>query len=156
MKDEEKKTRKKRKKKNHRVSNLVLVLILLTGAVIMAYPSFSEYWNSLHQSRAIMGYAQRVAETTVNRPIGVYAMKRKLKAKGVSDEDAEAALGAFDDAQQLNAAKAAAEKLARKYLSLPIREGKSKLSQALARRGFAWDVVREAVESVFSDEDWKD
>ena len=64
MKDEDKKTRKKRKKKNHRVSNLVLVLILLTGAVIMAYPSFSEYWNSLHQSRAIMGYAQRVAELT--------------------------------------------------------------------------------------------
>ena len=64
MKDEEKKTRKKKKKKNHRVSNLVLVLILLTGAVIMAYPSFSEYWNSLHQSRAIMGYAQRVAELT--------------------------------------------------------------------------------------------
>ena len=64
MKDEEKKTRKKRKKKNHRVSNLVLVLILLTGAAIMAYPSFSEYWNSLHQSRAIMGYAQRVAELT--------------------------------------------------------------------------------------------
>ncbi len=64
MKDEEKKTRKKRKKKSHRVSNLVLVLILLTGAVIMAYPSFSEYWNSLHQSRAIMGYAQRVAELT--------------------------------------------------------------------------------------------
>ena len=64
MKDEEKKTRKKRKKKNHRVSNLVLVLILLTGATIMAYPSFSEYWNSLHQSRAIMGYAQRVAELT--------------------------------------------------------------------------------------------
>ena len=64
MKDEEKKTRQKRKKKNHRVSNLVLVLILLTGAAIMAYPSFSEYWNSLHQSRAIMGYAQRVAELT--------------------------------------------------------------------------------------------
>ncbi len=64
MKDEEKKTRKKIKKKSHRVSNLVLVLILLTGAVIMAYPSFSEYWNSLHQSRAIMGYAQRVAELT--------------------------------------------------------------------------------------------
>ena len=30
----------------------------------MAYPAFSEYWNSLHQSRAIMGYAQRVAELT--------------------------------------------------------------------------------------------
>ena len=64
MNDEEKKTREKGKKKKHRVSNLVLVLILLTGAAIMAYPSFSEYWNSMHQSRAILGYAQRVAELT--------------------------------------------------------------------------------------------
>ena len=64
MRHEEKRDRRKRKKKNHRVSNLVLVLILLTGLVIMAYPAFSEYWNSLHQSRAIMGYAQRVAELT--------------------------------------------------------------------------------------------
>ena len=51
-----------KKKKSHRVSNLILVLILLIGAGIMAYPAFSEYWNSLHQSRAIMGYAERVAE----------------------------------------------------------------------------------------------
>ena len=65
MKNEEKRPRRKsKKKKSHRVSNLVLVLILLIGAAIVAYPSFSEYWNSLHQSRAIMGYAQRVAELT--------------------------------------------------------------------------------------------
>ena len=64
MKDEEKKPRAQGKKKNHRVSNLALVLILLTGAAIMAYPAFSEYWNGMHQSRAIMGYAQRVAELT--------------------------------------------------------------------------------------------
>ena len=64
MKNEEKRPRRKSKKKSHRVSNLVLVLILLIGAAIVAYPSFSEYWNSLHQSRAIMGYAQRVAELT--------------------------------------------------------------------------------------------
>lgn len=64
MADQEKQARGQKKKKSHRVSNLVLVLILLTGAAIMAYPAFSEYWNSLHQSRAIMGYAQRVAELT--------------------------------------------------------------------------------------------
>ena len=64
MADQEKQARRQKKKKSHRVSNLVLVLILLTGAAIMAYPAFSEYWNSLHQSRAIMGYAQRVAELT--------------------------------------------------------------------------------------------
>ena len=50
------------KKKKHRVSNVLLVVILLTGIAIVAYPTFSDYWNSMHQSRAIMGYAERVAE----------------------------------------------------------------------------------------------
>ena len=52
------------KKRKHRVSNWVLVLILFIGIGIAAYPVFSEYWNSLHQTRAIMGYAERVAEMT--------------------------------------------------------------------------------------------
>ena len=52
------------KKRKHRVSNWVLVLILIIGIGIAAYPAFSEYWNSLHQTRAIMGYAERVAEMT--------------------------------------------------------------------------------------------
>ena len=51
-----------KKKKSHRASNIILVLILLVGAAIAGYPAFSEYWNSMHQSRAIMGYAERVAE----------------------------------------------------------------------------------------------
>ena len=51
-----------KKKKSHRVSNLILVLILLAGIAIAGYPAFSEYWNSMHQSRAIMGYAERIAE----------------------------------------------------------------------------------------------
>ena len=51
-----------KKKKKYRVSNLILVLIMLIGAGIAGYPAFSEYWNSMHQSRAIMGYAERVAE----------------------------------------------------------------------------------------------
>ena len=56
------KQKKSEKSKKHRVSNLVLVLILLIGVAIAGYPAFSEYWNSMHQSRAIMGYAERVAE----------------------------------------------------------------------------------------------
>ena len=60
MKDKDKKKRKK--KKSHRVSNLLLLLIFFIGVAILGYPTFSDYWNSLHQSRAIMGYAQRVAE----------------------------------------------------------------------------------------------
>ncbi len=51
-----------KKKKKHTATNLILVLILLVGIGIAGYPAFSEYWNSMHQSRAIMGYAERVAE----------------------------------------------------------------------------------------------
>ena len=59
-------------KKKHRVSNLILVLILLAGVAIAGYPAFSDYWNSMHQSRAIMGYAERVAELTNDEYITVW------------------------------------------------------------------------------------
>ena len=58
------KEKKDKKKRKHRVSNLILVLILFIGIAIAGYPAFSEYWNNMHQSRAIMGYAERVAEMT--------------------------------------------------------------------------------------------
>ena len=53
--------KKKKKKIKQRRIDLLLVLILLIGLAIVAYPSFSEYWNSFHQSRAISSYAETVA-----------------------------------------------------------------------------------------------
>ena len=89
--------------------------------------------------------AQRMAEVQSQKATGIYAFKRKLKAKGISDEDAEAALAAFDDKQQQAACLAAAEKLVRKYAELPRREARAKLGQALARRGFDWDAIESTV-----------
>ncbi len=60
------------KKKKHRVSNAILVLILLAGVAIAGYPAFSDYWNSMHQTRAIAGYAERVAELTNDEYITVW------------------------------------------------------------------------------------
>jgi len=94
------------------------------------------------------GYARRMAELQSARPVGVYAFRRRLRAKGISDEDAEEALGAFDDEQQQAAALAAARKLYRKYEVLPEREARSKLSQALARRGFGWDAIESAIDQL--------
>ena len=93
-------------------------------------------------------YAERLAETQVSKPVGVYQIRRKLRAKGISEEDAEAALAAFDDEQQRGAALAAAQRLYRKYEALPPREARAKLSQALARRGFAWDTIESAIEEL--------
>lgn len=44
-----------------KLGNILLVLILVVGAAIMLYPTFSDYWNSFHQSRAIAGYSDAVA-----------------------------------------------------------------------------------------------
>ena len=100
-------------------------------------------------------YAERAVEVSAARPVGVYAVRRKLRAKGIAEEDAEAALGALDDAQQ--AAGRAEPRRARFCADtqpLPAREGRAKLSQALARRGFSWEAVREAVDAVWEADEW--
>lgn len=40
---------------------VILILIFLVGLSLLLYPTASDYWNSLHQSRAISGYAGQVA-----------------------------------------------------------------------------------------------
>ncbi len=49
------------KKKKSNLSNVLLVLILIVGLSLLLYPSVSDYWNSFHQSRAIVSYAEEVA-----------------------------------------------------------------------------------------------
>ena len=94
-------------------------------------------------------YAQRMAELHAGKATGVYAFKRKLRAKGISEEDAEEALSAFDEEQQRDACLEIAQSLFRRYAELPRREGRAKLSQALARRGFGWDAIESTVDQLF-------
>ncbi|MBE5804482.1 MAG: class C sortase [Clostridiales bacterium] len=44
-----------------RWTNLLLILALLVGVGLLVYPTFADYWNSFHQSRAIASYTQTVA-----------------------------------------------------------------------------------------------
>ena len=46
--------------KNHR-STILLILMLLIGLSLMLYPSFADWWNSFHSSRAIASYEEQVA-----------------------------------------------------------------------------------------------
>lgn len=45
-----------------RVSTIALVGIFCLGLALLLYPTLSDYWNSFHQSRAIAGYAEAVAD----------------------------------------------------------------------------------------------
>ena len=96
-------------------------------------------------------YAQRMAQAQLGKAVGAYAVRRKLRAKRLSEETIEAAMEDFDDAQQAAACQEAAVKLWRKYSALPPREARAKLSQALARRGFGWEPIRSAVDSLCSE-----
>ena len=42
-------------------STILLVLILLIGLSLLLYPTFSDWWNSMHQSRAVASYVEQVA-----------------------------------------------------------------------------------------------
>ena len=67
-------------------------------------------------------YARRMVELAGNKPVGVYALKQKLRQKGVPEAEAEAALEGVTDESQRNAARAAGRAARR-------------ASRALARRG---------------------
>ena len=43
-----------------RVYILLLTAVFIVGLALLLYPSFSDYWNSIHQSRAIADYAEKV------------------------------------------------------------------------------------------------
>lgn len=42
-------------------TTIALPLVLLVGLSLLLYPTVSNYWNSLHQSRAIAGYVESVS-----------------------------------------------------------------------------------------------
>ena len=98
-------------------------------------------------------YAERMAQAQLGKAVGAYAVRRKLRAKRLSEETIEATMESFDDAQQAAACREAGDKLWRKYGALPPREGRAKLSQALARRGFGWEAIRSTVDSLCSEFD---
>ena len=51
------------KMKRH-LSTILLVAVFLTGVCILLYPTVSDYWNSLHQSRAIGTYEDTLSTMT--------------------------------------------------------------------------------------------
>ncbi len=38
------------------LTTILLILIFLTGVILLLYPTFSDWWNSFHQSRAVVSY----------------------------------------------------------------------------------------------------
>ncbi len=101
-------------------------------------------------------FAQRIAQSSAAKPVGAYAVQRKLRAKRLPPEAIEEAMQCFDSAQQAEACRTAAQALCRKYAALPPREARAKLSQALARRGFGWESISGAVDEALGGDAFDD
>ena len=50
------------KKKSSAATTIGLVLVLVVGFSLLLYPTVSDWWNSMHQSRAVASYTQKVSE----------------------------------------------------------------------------------------------
>lgn len=44
------------------LSNLLLILVMIVGLSLLLYPSFSNYWNDLHQTKAIANYTSVIEQ----------------------------------------------------------------------------------------------
>ena len=80
-------------------ANALLTLSLVVGIFLLAYPSVADYWNNFQQRRAIMGYAEQVAQMSVDEYAGYIEAaedyNRRLAEKGISWSLTEKELGEY-------------------------------------------------------------
>lgn len=48
------------------LSSIMLIIVFFAGLGLLVYPSASDYWNSLHQTRAIASYAESISKIDNN------------------------------------------------------------------------------------------
>ena len=97
-------------------------------------------------------FARQWVESLSTHKLGRNRIAQELRRKGISQEEAEEALSAIDDEDQLSGAIALAEKAAARIKSgEDPRKAASRIAGMLARRGYSWDVAKEAIQHAFSD-----
>ena len=98
-------------------------------------------------------FAERYVETHAGGAYGQYAIRQKLLAKGIDSETASDALSELDEIVQLEGAVARAEKLKQRYAGASAYEKRGKIAQALSRRGYAWDIIEQALGNIDLDDE---
>ena len=94
--------------------------------------------------------------SVVRPPDGAHAVRAVIaqahqSGNGVFVRSGKPVLPAAGVAAQLSAARALVQKLAPRYAGQPPRQARGKLSQAIARKGFSWDVIASALECLPED-----
>lgn len=98
-------------------------------------------------------FARQWVESRQHHKLGRSRIAQELRRKGISQEEAEDALSVIDDEDQLSGAIALAEKAAvRIKPGEDKRKASSRIAGMLARRGYSWDIAKQAIAQVLSDE----
>lgn len=84
------------KKKKFSISTLIIVLILIAGICVMLYPTFSDWYNSLHQSRAIADYNEAVDTNSDEKNEELWQQAKEYNAK-LAQSGIDLSLGSKDD-----------------------------------------------------------
>ncbi len=67
----------KRRRRGPSISTIIMLVLILGGAAIIAYPTFADWWNSYHQSRAIATYVSAIEDAD---PAALQAMMDEAHA----------------------------------------------------------------------------
>ena len=98
-------------------------------------------------------FARQWVESRQTHKLGRSRIAQELRRKGVSQEEAEEALSIIDDEDQLSGAIALAEKAAARIRAgEDMRKASSRIAGMLARRGYSWDIAKQAIQQVLTDE----
>lgn len=99
-------------------------------------------------------FARQWVEARAGRKLGKNRIARELRDKGVSAEEAEAALTALDEDDQLDAAVQLAEKtLRRAKPGEPPAKTAQRVIAMLLRRGYGYDLARQALEKASASQE---
>ena len=98
-------------------------------------------------------FARQWVESRQHHKLGRSRIAQELRRKGISQEEAEYALSVIDDDDQLSGAVALAEKAAARIKpGEDMRKAASRIAGMLARRGYSWDIAKQAIAQALSDE----
>ena len=126
--------------KGHDSARVAAVLDRLRGAGLVDDAAFARYW---------------IANRDAFSPRGERALRAELRQKGVADDVIAAVLEEVTDAEEGKSSRAveSGRKKARQLRGLDRQVFRQRLGGFLARRGFGYDEIREAVDALWAEDE---
>jgi sortase A len=68
-------------------TTIILIIVFLVGLSLLLYPTFADWWNSVHQSRAVASYVEQVAVIDKNQYAELWEAARQHNRKLLEREN---------------------------------------------------------------------